>query len=158
MATPAPVQLQLPLTVSGLVFLCICLWHNMTFASEKFSSHMSYQRPIKLTCDSSPKFLFMFVEDKNISQTSQLFSYKSLQGLLLLDQSWLQSNGFCIQNTSLVAGYFYSPTLLLKELWTVNVKFCNLLLKLLLRYFLFVSVDNWKDLWQYFAETSANFL
>ena len=26
MATPAPVQLQLPLTVSGLVFLCICLW------------------------------------------------------------------------------------------------------------------------------------
>ena len=25
MATPAPVQLQLPLTVSGLVFLCICL-------------------------------------------------------------------------------------------------------------------------------------
>ena len=25
MATPAPVQLQLPQTVSGLVFLCICL-------------------------------------------------------------------------------------------------------------------------------------
>ena len=29
MATPAPVQLQLPLTVSGLVFLCICLWTHV---------------------------------------------------------------------------------------------------------------------------------
>ena len=30
MATPAPVQLQLPLTVSGLVFLCIRLWCEPT--------------------------------------------------------------------------------------------------------------------------------
>ena len=32
MATPAPVQLQLQLTVSGLVFLCICLWLICTSA------------------------------------------------------------------------------------------------------------------------------
>ena len=40
MATPAPVQLQLPLTVSGLVFLCICLVHTRRwFLSRCARSH-----------------------------------------------------------------------------------------------------------------------
>ena len=56
MATPAPVQLQLPLTVSGLVFLCICLWHLPTFVNglcgdmyqlkEKFTGIFNIQNSV----------------------------------------------------------------------------------------------------------------
>ena len=37
MATPAPVQLQLPLMVSGLVFLCICLCPSLISLTTQYS-------------------------------------------------------------------------------------------------------------------------
>ena len=48
MATPAPVQLQLPLTVSGLVFLCIRLWRwiNVKWREEHWECESKSKRHV----------------------------------------------------------------------------------------------------------------